>query len=197
MENQKRATDPTFSPSIHKIRKIVVMKNEPVLYYLDGEFAPTCGFVREELLYVNIDTLQYLPQSILEENTRSRSVNFVRIINKMSKAVAYAEKHGGKCLGKTNQINGYDVYLWTCGSHQWYAPYKIQKRKFEWCPVCPHFKGERSARYIFEDLLGKKFPSCKPSFLNGMQLDGYNEELKLAWEFNGVQHYSQNSMFHK
>ncbi|CAJ0904889.1 8473_t:CDS:2, partial [Entrophospora sp. SA101] len=102
MENQKRATDPTFSPSIHKIRKIVVTKNEPVLYYLgddDDEYAPKRGFVREELLYVNIDTLQYPPQSILEENTRSRSINFVRIINKMSKAVAYAERRGGECLG--------------------------------------------------------------------------------------------------
>ncbi|CAJ0630045.1 7276_t:CDS:2, partial [Entrophospora sp. SA101] len=100
MENQKRATDPTFSPSIHKIRKIVVTKNEPVLYYLgdDDEYAPKCGFVREELLYVNIDTLQYPPQSILEENTHSRSINFVRIINKMSKAVAYAERRGRECL---------------------------------------------------------------------------------------------------
>ncbi|CAH1767632.1 8552_t:CDS:2, partial [Entrophospora sp. SA101] len=35
MENQKRATDPTFSPSIHKIRKIIVSKNEPILYYLE------------------------------------------------------------------------------------------------------------------------------------------------------------------
>src|SRR6266496_2318392 len=34
MENQKRATDPTYSPSIHKIQKIVVSKKEPVLYYL-------------------------------------------------------------------------------------------------------------------------------------------------------------------
>ncbi|CAJ0838753.1 10176_t:CDS:2 [Entrophospora sp. SA101] len=87
MENQKRATDPVWSPTLFKIRKIVVTKNEPILYYLEGdEFTPKRGFVKEELLYVNIDTLQYPPQSILEENTRSRSINFVRIINKMSKA---------------------------------------------------------------------------------------------------------------
>src|SRR5438128_5458754 len=129
MENQKRATDPVWSPSLHKFRKIVITKNEPVLYYLgddDDEYAPKRGFVREELLYVNIDTLQYPPQSILEENTRSRSINFVLIINKMSKAVAYAERRGGECRGKTGQINGFDVYLWSCenGLHQWEAPYK-------------------------------------------------------------------------
>ena len=37
MENQKRATDPTFSPSLHRIRKVVVIKNEPVLYYLGND----------------------------------------------------------------------------------------------------------------------------------------------------------------
>src|SRR6185312_3131209 len=115
MENQRRATDMIWSPTLFKIGKIVVTKNEPILYYLEGdEFTPKRGFVREELLYVNINTLQYPPQSVLEENTHSQSVNFVRIINKMAKAVAYAKKHGGKCLGKTGQINDFDVYLWSC-----------------------------------------------------------------------------------
>src|SRR6185295_19034485 len=99
-----RATVPTFSPSLHKIRKIVVTKNEPVLYYLgddSDEYAPKRGFVREKLLRVNINMLQYPPQSILEKNARSRSVNFVRIINNIAKAEEYAKKRGGKCLGKT------------------------------------------------------------------------------------------------
>src|SRR2546421_3562997 len=101
METAHRTTDSVWSPSLHKIRKIVVTKNEPILYYLgsdDDEYPPKRGFVFEELMRVDLEKLQYPPQSILEESTRSRSVNFIRIINKIAKAQAYAEKRGGECL---------------------------------------------------------------------------------------------------
>ena len=63
MKNQKRATDPTYSPSIHKIWKKVVIKNEPVLYYLNGEYAPFREFVREELMLIaDSEKVRYPPQ---------------------------------------------------------------------------------------------------------------------------------------
>lgn len=43
----------------------------------------------------------------------------------------------------------------------------------------------------------KNFKQCKPDFLKGMELDGYNDELKIGLEYNGEQHYHYNPFFHK
>ena len=52
MKNQKHVTDPTFSSSLHKIWKVVVIKNESVLYYLDREYALSREFVWEEFMLI-------------------------------------------------------------------------------------------------------------------------------------------------
>lgn len=64
------------------------------------------------------------------------------------------------------------------------------------------YKNEEKCRSIFERIFKQPFKKARPEFLrrnNGycLELDGYNENLKLAFEYNGIQHYKFSPMFHK
>ena len=50
---RRRATDPTWSLTVHRLERSVTKTGEHVVYYLDG---PPRGFVREELQVVPPDT---------------------------------------------------------------------------------------------------------------------------------------------
>ncbi|PKY53221.1 hypothetical protein RhiirA4_471316 [Rhizophagus irregularis] len=65
---RRRITDPIWSPSLHKIQRIVVEKNPPmpVLYYLD-ESGPQRPFVREQLMHIKKEPM-LPPRWVLEDN---------------------------------------------------------------------------------------------------------------------------------
>lgn len=55
-------------------------------------------------------------------------------------------------------------------------------------------KKESICRQILEEVYGLPFPNCRPDWLknvtgHNLELDCYNEVLKIALEYNGEQHY--------
>ena len=52
---RRRATDPTWSLTVHRLERSIIKTGEPIVYYLD-EYGPSRGFVREELQVVPPDT---------------------------------------------------------------------------------------------------------------------------------------------
>ena len=81
----------------------------------------------------------------------------------------------------------------------WYAqPYHLLKRR-SWCPECSCGLTENLLRTCFEQSFGFRFPKKRPLWLknsagNTMELDGYCEELNIAFEYQGEQHF--NTGFH-
>lgn len=64
-------------------------------------------------------------------------------------------------------------------------------------------RGEIECRKYLETIFGVPFGKARPNFLrnpvtgNNLELDCFNEELRLGVEYNGQQHYKYKSFFHR
>jgi hypothetical protein len=130
-----------------------------------GQWCPKCGYASaSEKLKMEIDEIRNL-----------------------------ALGRGGKLLSN-NYENAKTKLSWQCtNNHNWEATYDSIKRG-TWCPVCSAGYGERAANMIFEEIFKLPFKKERPSWLrnvegNQMEIDGYNEQLKIGFEHHGEQHY--------
>ena len=112
---------------------------------------------------------------------------------------------GGKCLS-TEYINAQTRMEWKCKeeSHpSWLANFNGVKHANTWCPYCSKSRSEKLCREILEEYTGLPFPSIRPDWLkNGvsghnLELDGFCEDLRLAFEYQGKQHYEYSPHFHR
>ena len=78
--------------------------------------------------------------------------------------------------------------------HIWETSWNVIQSD-HWCPHCRIYKKEQQFRKTIEAFFGAPFPSKRPSWLRYpptgklLELDGYNEKNKLAFEYQGPQHY--------
>jgi hypothetical protein len=101
----------------------------------------------------------------------------------------------GKILSKS--YNPYELQIWQCKhGHVFPSKYSTIKSQKVWCPYCSSGVGERVCRFVFESLFGVPFNKVRPDWLlnqegNRLELDGFSEHVKIAFEHNGKQHYSE------
>ena len=102
-----------------------------------------------------------------------------------------AKQRGGDCLSDSIN-NSYSKLLWKCSEgHKWKSTAQSVKNRKSWCPECTKLGGikEEKVRSIFEQLFEKKFIKTRKVLDKRYELDGYNEELNIAFEYHGEQHY--------
>ena len=99
-----------------------------------------------------------------------------------------AQLKKGKCVSD-EYINSQTPLKWKCKyGHQWEAR-QGDIRRGGWCPECNLYFGETMSRQFFENIFEAEFKKSYPDWLVGKELDGYNQKLGIAFEFQGEQHY--------
>lgn len=118
----------------------------------------------------------------------------------LNHAKKLARTRGGFCRSR-EYIKSSAKLDWECGNgHHWRASYN-SVLKGSWCPICSQGLGERLCRIYFEAAFKAKFPNSRGlSWLknergNFLELDGYNEHLKIAFEHQGEHHYEGTHYF--
>jgi len=96
-------------------------------------------------------------------------------------------------------INNNSKLHWYCKKceYKWKATFDCIKNKGTCCPNCASWRSEKLVRKAFKTLFEEPFPKRRPRCLKGLELDGYNKDYQLAFEFNGEQHYQYIPFFHR
>jgi hypothetical protein len=104
-----------------------------------------------------------------------------------------AKEKAGRFLS-TTYIDNKTPYSWECKYGHKFEKALNNIMLGQWCPMCSAGKTERFCRFCFTELFSVDFPKKKNldwlrnSRGNKMELDGYNEELQVAFEYQGKQH---------
>lgn len=120
--------------------------------------------------------------------------NYVDPKKEIQEIHKYCEKRCGLCLEKKYKKNN-SKYKCKCkNNHIFYLNWNKAKTRGDWCSECSSSFGENFSRWLLEKIFGYKFNKIKPNWLlnnngNKLELDGYCEELKIAFEYQGGQHY--------
>ncbi len=99
----------------------------------------------------------------------------------------------------TSAFDNVDI---TCKIHGVFSQIARSHTQGYGCQKCSALKNEKESIEIIERITNMKFIKKRHEFLKSekganLELDGYNEELKLAIEYNGKQHYEIVEHFHR
>ena len=109
-----------------------------------------------------------------------------------------AKKKGYNCLSK-KYITSNTKYEFKCKIGHYFKTTHNKLQGSSGCPECTRGVSERIVREYFEKCFKKEFPNVrnlewlKSPTGHKLELDGYCQELKIAFEHHGMQHYSEKA----
>lgn len=113
-----------------------------------------------------------------------------------------AAARGGELLSPV-YLGAQRLHRWRCCDGHDFEATPNRVKNGGWCPRCQIYYGEEISRLFMEAIFDAAFPRSFPAFLreadnrSWLQLDGYNEQLLIAFEHHGLQHYQRVPQFHR
>lgn len=128
------------------------------------------------------------------QERKSQALTIITIEDCKDEAI----KRGGVCLS-TKYKNGEKLKFVCKYNHTFYRTWNEVHQLNRWCDdklCCKTYRNQEICRQIFQSIFNKEFRQVNLSELNipgsgKLQYDGYNDELKLAFEYNGKFHYEK------
>jgi hypothetical protein len=124
----------------------------------------------------------------------SDNANAKKLLSTIEDMQKVASMRGFKCLSKEYKISN-EKLEWECQFGHSFMKTPSNLKFGQGCPTCSSSVGENVVREYFENSFLKKFPKArklewlKSKEGNYLELDGYCEELKIAFEHQGEHHY--------
>jgi hypothetical protein len=129
----------------------------------------------------------------------TQKTSLIRGKEKLKEINSFVKKLGGRCVSKKYTNNEAPLEFKCKNGHEFQESWSDVQFSMRWCKECSpnRYIGETLSRMILEHYFRTKLPSVYLPEMNGLQLDGYSSELKIAFEYQGYQHVIKNSHFHK
>lgn len=109
-------------------------------------------------------------------------------------AVLWAGANGGTVAFPDGAINANTKLQWQCrDGHRWKTRLLLV-RNGSWRRDCAGLIVEAKVRSIIEQALGCSMERSRPTFLGGMELDGFNLRRRVAFEYQGEYHDDPRQM---
>lgn len=128
--------------------------------------------------------LQYgLPCQTCKDNKKAKPSDYKKFANKNKGKVLF--------IPKTDALRA----RWECRyGHVFFRRFKDMRRFNTFCTTCNQNWGEGVCRSVLEYVFESSFPKIRPKDMRSpkgrpLELDCYNERLKIALEHNGMHHY--------
>lgn len=119
-----------------------------------------------------------------------------------NKAIDIAESKGWEIISKVEDYEtAHSPLSVICGNEHIFK-ISLNNISRKWCPMCNIRINEYTTLLALEYLFQTQFKKIRPEWLrnqegNRLEIDCFNEELKLCVEYNGKQHYEYVHHFHR